>query len=441
MRLRKLSVAMVLGLSGLSLAVGHEPQAIFTRASSVSDLPYKSHGSEYELARCKLDLYLPQDQDSFPVLVWFHGGGLTAGNKAAKTQQRVGITLAREGIAVASAGYRLSPKVQFPAYVEDAAAAVAWVERNIADYGGNPQSLFVGGFSAGATLAALLAVDDRFLVEQTSHPNHVKGFVLVSGQLDSHSTIRAERGVNAETPLIDSTAPLFHVSRKIPPLLTMIGGKEKRQRVGVNRQFVEKLRKLDHPDVALAVIPGRTHTSLLSTFGQTDDLATSKTVAFVRAHLSKQLLEQEVGQIEPLHRCGNIYLAGQPQPEDLEILQRLGVNTVVTVREDDEIDWDESEKVDALGMRFVSVPFQASDELTDEVFDQLLGVLQDRQTGPTFFHCGVANRVGAVWYAHRILNDKLSPEAALKESVKVGLRSPGLLKRAKAYVRQKRASH
>ena len=76
----------------------------------VRDLPYKTEGLDYEKERCKLDLYLPADRKGFPVVVWFHGGGLKGGDKAARAAIQVGQRLASAGIAVASANYRLSPK-------------------------------------------------------------------------------------------------------------------------------------------------------------------------------------------------------------------------------------------------------------------------------------------------------------------------------------------
>lgn len=101
----------------------------------VANLAYKSGAglSEYEQQRCKLDLVLPVGRTDFATLVWFHGGGLTGGSKSEGFAKQ----LARAfGVAVAAANYRLSPQATYPAYVEDAAAAVAWVHGNIGAHGG-----------------------------------------------------------------------------------------------------------------------------------------------------------------------------------------------------------------------------------------------------------------------------------------------------------------
>jgi acetyl esterase/lipase len=85
----------------------------------------------YIKERCVLDLYSPINKKNFPTIVWFHGGGLTGGEKEIPRE------LKEKGFAIVGVNYRLSPKVKSPKYVEDAAAAVAWVFNNIANYGGD----------------------------------------------------------------------------------------------------------------------------------------------------------------------------------------------------------------------------------------------------------------------------------------------------------------
>jgi acetyl esterase/lipase len=89
--------------------------------------------------RCRLDVYYPTDVKSFATVVWFHGGGLTNGNRF------IPEGLKGKEIAVVAANYRLSPRVKSPAYIEDAAAAVAWTFRNIEKYGGSCNRIFVSG--------------------------------------------------------------------------------------------------------------------------------------------------------------------------------------------------------------------------------------------------------------------------------------------------------
>ena len=80
--------------------------------------------------RCKLDIYYPENKKDFSTIVWFHGGGMEGGNKFIPKELR------EQGFAVVAVNYRLSPKAKNPAYIEDAAEAVAWVFKNIEKYGG-----------------------------------------------------------------------------------------------------------------------------------------------------------------------------------------------------------------------------------------------------------------------------------------------------------------
>ena len=149
-----------------------------------------------------------------------------------------------------------------------------------------------------------------------------------------------------------------------------------------------------------------------------------------------KLEKKEIGGIQPLHAFGDIYLAGHPTPEDLLLLKQEGVKTIITLCKRDEIPWDESVAVTQLDMKFFQVPFQSPAELKPEVFDQVLKVLRDKKRGPTVLHCASSNRVGAIWFAYRVLDGKLSPEAALEESKTVGLRTPAYLEVAQTYVQK-----
>lgn len=153
----------------------------------------------------------------------------------------------------------------------------------------------------------------------------------------------------------------------------------------------------------------------------------------VDAHELK-LQKKPLGNMRSVHALGNIYLAGQPTPTDIPLLKKAGIKTVITLRKTKEVPWDEAGVVKQQGMKFVSIPFQGPAELKPEVFDKALKVLRDKKRGPTVLHCGSANRVGAIWYAYRVLDGKLLPEAALKEAKVVGLRTPGYVEKAQAYV-------
>ena len=116
------------------------------------NLTYTTSTDAYAQARCKVDVYYPTDAKDCPVVVWFHGGGLTAGQKAIPAK------LKEHGMAVVAVNYRLLPRVDINACLDDAAAAVAWTFKEIAKYGGSTRKIFLSGHSAGGYLITMLGL-------------------------------------------------------------------------------------------------------------------------------------------------------------------------------------------------------------------------------------------------------------------------------------------
>lgn len=141
----------------------------------------------------------------------------------------------------------------------------------------------------------------------------------------------------------------------------------------------------------------------------------------------------EVGAAKPVHQFGNYYLAGQPAAADFATWKDKGVRTVISLRAAGEIDWDEKAAVEAQGMKFVSIPFRAADSLGDSQIEAALAALQEGREHPVLLHCGTSHRVGAIWYAHRIRQDGVSPADAMSEAKEVGLRNTALTDVIDAY--------
>lgn len=152
----------------------------------------------------------------------------------------------------------------------------------------------------------------------------------------------------------------------------------------------------------------------------------------------QELKPISLGQITPLHRRKLIYLAGQPTKEDFPLLQKDGVKTVVNLRTTKELNWDEAGYVRMLELDYVAIPFLTPETLTPTVFDQCRGILNDQARHPLILHSASANRVGAIWLVHRVLDDDIEYDAALKEAQQVGLKTPGYIDQAKAYIAAQR---
>ncbi|MCC9601184.1 alpha/beta hydrolase fold domain-containing protein [Stieleria sp. JC731] len=266
-----------------SKAPGNSSNANVDSVKLIYDEPYKSGEglSDYEQERCKLDWYLPTDRKGFPTLVWFHGGGLRNGHKGDDIAVSVANRFASEGIAVASINYRLSPKVSYPAYTEDAAAAVAYVRRSVEKHGGEPDLIFVSGHSAGGYLAAMVGLHPQLLADRGLKRSDIAGFIPVAGQMVTHSTVRAERGVARTQPIIDDAAPAYHVTPLASPFLCFAGDQDLPARSEENRYFAAVMKNAGHDSTRFIEVADRDHGTVASEMGQPDDLVASEILNFI----------------------------------------------------------------------------------------------------------------------------------------------------------------
>lgn len=213
----------------------------------------------YRKERCLLDVYYPADKKDFPTIVWFHGGGLEGGNKHIPAQ------LKEQGVAVVAVNYRLSPRAKNPAYIEDAAAAVAWVFKHIAEYGGSVDKIFVSGHSAGGYLSLILATDKRYLAACGADADQVAAYLPVSGQSVTHFTIRKERGLPNGIPIIDEYAPINRLRKDTAPIILITGDRtlEMADRWEENAHFTSVAKNIGNPHVKHYELQGFDHGTVL----------------------------------------------------------------------------------------------------------------------------------------------------------------------------------
>lgn len=148
----------------------------FTQAETIKrDIPYQAGGHE----RHVLDIYAPDGAKKLPVVFWIHGGGWQAGDKS--SVQIKPQVFVEKGFVFVSTNYRLLPQVEMGDIIRDIAKSIRWVHEHIAEYGGDPQRILVMGHSAGAQLAALISVDDRYLKAEGVSLSIIKGCVPVDG--------------------------------------------------------------------------------------------------------------------------------------------------------------------------------------------------------------------------------------------------------------------
>ena len=149
--------------------------------SEVRDLLYYD-GPDRDDQKHRLDLYLPDSKSPVPVLMFIHGGGWKFGDRW--QYPLLGRQMAKRGFAFAAISYRLSPGVKHPEHIKDCARAFAWLYRNVAKYGGDPQQMFVMGHSAGGHLTALLALDSKWIEAQGVPAGSIRGAIPISGVLE-----------------------------------------------------------------------------------------------------------------------------------------------------------------------------------------------------------------------------------------------------------------
>ena len=250
-------------LLALLLSLAASTTAAF-ETKVLKDIPYKDDvvsQTPYEQERCKLDLTVPAGAKGFATYVWFYGGGLKNGAKDLRTEYcaEIRASLAQGGVAVVTPDYRLSPKAKYPAYVDDAAAAFAWTVKHIAEHGGDPRKVFIGGHSAGGYLALLVGMDPERLKPHGLTLGSVAGIAQVSGQVLTHYTVREERGQARYGITSDEAAPAFYIRKSLPPILTIYAQNDMLSRAEENMFFVTTLKAAGHTENYSLRVDDRDH--------------------------------------------------------------------------------------------------------------------------------------------------------------------------------------
>lgn len=207
---------------------------------TILNIPYLEPGVATEpqgQQYCVLDLFLPESQpenrQKFVTVIYIHGGGMVGCTKEEGTADWCLKTIKDQGHCVVLPEYRkyYSPDhpydpadcVSCRTVIADAAAAVAWVFKNIHRYGGDPSRIFVTGHSAGAYITAMIGLDKQWLGAHGIDANQIAGIMCNDGAMMTHPTVRKERGIPATQAMVDEMAPLFHARVDAPPLLLVTG--------------------------------------------------------------------------------------------------------------------------------------------------------------------------------------------------------------------------
>ena len=282
-------------------------------------LPYAEPGSELQT----LDVYAPAEGKNLPVVVWIHGGGWHRGDKSEMDKKPQ--AMVDKGFVFVSVNYRLFPAVTIKQIAGDVAKAIRWTRDHIREYGGDPSAIVVMGHSAGAQLAALVCIDDRYLKAEGIPLSAIKACVPVDG--DSYDLPVQLKAVE-EGPAASYTLHFGDPTKlKTLPTITILAkgkraasirikfGDEALQRElsavthvakGKNIPHFLVLHVADHPETTAqsqrlvkalgeAGVPataypaaGKNHTTINADLGLPDDGPTREILTFLGAVLNRQ---------------------------------------------------------------------------------------------------------------------------------------------------------
>lgn len=258
------------------------------------DIAYATPGHERQV----LDVYSPANAEKRPVIFWIHGGGWQAGDKSS-VQGKPQFFL-NQGFVFVSTNYRLLPSVEMDVIVRDVAKSVRWVHEHIHEMGGDPQQIYIMGHSAGAQLAALICIDDRYLKAEGVALTSVKGCVPVDGDtydipaiIETAETRRRVHGLpqakfghrekfgNTPDRHRDFSA-VTHVAKDkaIPPFLIL----HVAEHPDTSAQALRLAQTLKEAAISVSVFGGKetTHNKINADLGLPDDPATQELLMFLK---------------------------------------------------------------------------------------------------------------------------------------------------------------
>jgi acetyl esterase/lipase len=246
----------------------------------------------------RLDLFLPPGRN-WPVLVFVHGGSLNSGDKClrvcgADVYSNIGRFYASHGIGVAVINYRLQPKVTWREQVEDVARATAWIYTHVQNYGADCSRLFISGHSAGAQLAARVALDARPFAQHGLSPAIIKGVIAISGagfDLTDDETYKLGRNLHLYEDRFrcgDPTdnwkieaSPITFATPGAPPFLILYCEGETKALQRQSNLLHAALRQKQIQS-ELVIVPGENHCRIVLALSRADKLAAPAILAFIR---------------------------------------------------------------------------------------------------------------------------------------------------------------
>ena len=236
----------------------------------LTDISYASHTA------ARLDIFLPEC-DTFDAFIYFHGGGISGGDKGG--HDHIAKYLTERNIAFISANYRMYPDAHYPDFIDDAAMCVKWVQDSISSYG-SCRRIFVGGSSAGAYISMMLCFDGEFYEKYGIRPDSISGYVHDAGQPTCHFNVLRHSGIDSRRVIIDNTAPLYHVgtSPTYPPMHFIVSDNDMAGRYEQTMLLLKTLEHFGHANIISHTVMQGTHCHYISQADQNGDSKLGKLI-------------------------------------------------------------------------------------------------------------------------------------------------------------------
>ena len=258
------------------------------------DLPYAEPRDE----RQSLDVYAPTEGKDHPIVVWIHGGGWRNGDKSGVLHKPKAFV--EKSFLFVSVNYRFVPQITVKEMTGDIAKAIKWVHDHAQDYGGDPNTIFIAGHSAGAHLAALVCTDERYLKAEGLTLAHIKGcFPVDTAAYDVPRQIAGVGGLRSATYTSvfgsdekrqHELSPITYVAKdqSIPPFCVL----HVANRPDSTAQSKAFAKTLEDAGVNVTVVPGegKNHETINKDLGVDGDKPTKAVFAFLNEALKKKAL-------------------------------------------------------------------------------------------------------------------------------------------------------
>lgn len=283
---------------------------IFSQSAPIStireipDLLYVNESEVENDSLQRLNLVIPEGVENYPILIWIGGGAWSYVDR--NVEMELARKFATAGIGVAAVGHRLSPAIwrdsslntgiQHPGHIEDIAASVKWLYDNAPKYKYDRAKIFIGGFSSGAQLAALLSFDDRYLEKVGLSTDIIKGLIPISGTYDivnyyevmknsdrpemADLHVKAVFGEN-NSDFIDAS-PITYLDSLSIPMLVMVD----RYLINYTKIFEEKLQETAFGDFQVLYIHNLTHGELWRNISRKENsIYREMMIEFITSHV------------------------------------------------------------------------------------------------------------------------------------------------------------